>query len=200
MAKGSTISIDLDALIAQLGPQVTRKELQRVLNVKEPDLNARLADVANAALAEMLEMIAVQPMSRNAQELRQFRLFYLMKFALRDRQPREGEIAQLFRIRHGEARRLIDDTRLRFGPALWRSFYESVVQALQKNKPKEGTQADVQFESVGGDIFEAVSQYALERFPSKKQPYQVPNAGAVYAVPYEMYDDIVKHFQELAAP
>lgn len=194
-----TIAIDLSNLLAHM-PEVSRAELARVLGTDDASLDAKLVGIATAALAEMLQMIAVQPMPRNAQEQRQYRLLFLARFALGDRPLREAEIVRLFRIRRTEARRLIEDTRLRFGPALDRPFYRSVVAALEKNKPaKAGAKQDVQFESVGGDVFQAVADYALEQFPDKKQPSKVENAGAIYVVPGDMYWDVLAHFQQLSS-
>lgn len=196
MAKDFTnITVNVGSVLENL-PKDGRRELLRVLNVTDDDLGQSLERLAAAALAELLQMIAVQPMGRTASEVRQFRLFCLARFYLSDRTPNEVEIARLFRIRRNEARRLIEDTRLRFGLALDRPFYKGVVDAITKYAGK--TSGDVKFESVGGEIFNAVAEYALEAFPESKQPWKDEKAGAIYFIPKVMHSQIVAHFKQLA--
>jgi hypothetical protein len=75
-----------------------------------------LTRVTCAALTEYRDMFLGMPMPSRADEIRQHRLFHLIKHYFRDRVPSEADVSAMFQLAQRESRRLIGSviTRFRF--------------------------------------------------------------------------------------
>src|SRR5690625_4148375 len=89
--------------------------LMSVLNCSnEEELNRKMEKVSRAAIFEYLEMILGKQLPTRAQEIRERRLFHLLKHFFIGRIPSESEISTLFQLTESGSRSLLRNVRTKY--------------------------------------------------------------------------------------
>ncbi|MDN7138077.1 hypothetical protein J6J34_07630 [Pseudidiomarina sp. 1ASP75-14] len=100
------------------GTDVSEEKLESIrisLNLSDKDdLEPTLTKLANAGLAEYLEMLAGKGMPNRADEAKQDRLLYLIKKVFSPRLPSEDDISIMFQLTTTQSRTLLRNTLSRY--------------------------------------------------------------------------------------
>jgi hypothetical protein len=98
----------------------------------EEELAPIIQSVVLASLSEYVEMFLGMGLPSRADEIRQHRLFFLIKYLWKDRIPSEAEVSTLFQLTQSKSRALIEQTTTRFHYALGDQVYNTLRISLKE--------------------------------------------------------------------
>jgi hypothetical protein len=87
--------------------EAERAQLRAILDCREDELEARLAPYAAAAKEEYLRMILGQRVFTRGQDVREYRLYLLVRWVFQDTLPSEQQISALFQTTTTQSRALL---------------------------------------------------------------------------------------------
>jgi hypothetical protein len=96
----------------------------------DEELSDKLERIANAAMNEYLDMILGNHLPTRADEMREQRVYYLLKHFFIDRFPTESEICQLFQTTESGSRTLLRNVRAKYKFEVQEHIRNSVELAL----------------------------------------------------------------------
>lgn len=108
---------------------------------------AALTKVTCAALTEYRDMFLGMPMPSRADEIRQHRLFHLIKYYFADRLPSEAEVSAMFQLAQNQARSLIRNVMTRFRFHLEHEVRNTLSAVVASAQPASGGSYQVVIQS-----------------------------------------------------
>lgn len=82
--------------------------------VNDTQLNDALSKLCKSGLMEYINMFKEKGLPNRADEVKQERLFFLLKFFFKDRLPSENEISSIFQLTPSQSRTLLRNTKSRY--------------------------------------------------------------------------------------
>ena len=134
-----------------------KEQLTQILKCEANSLEAELKEVASAAITEYVEMFVGRKVFTRGSDMREYRLFCLIKFRYKNRLPTEDEVSALFQSTTSQSR-----TLLRAVVSKYQYELSAVIQDALKEAVANLTQDEEAGE--GSDWYlDALSEYVVER-------------------------------------
>lgn len=175
------ITLNLDDLIFE-GEKNLLKNVLRCQNGEE--LEQALLGVGRAAMTEYLEMFLGKQLPTRADEMRERRLFHLLKHYFTGRIPNETEIATMFQLTESGSRSLLRNARTKFKFDLEEELQNTVCATLLTARQKEG---DYRVVIQSENILEELRQTVSIKAPELDQISKVKNSAGVYSIPEDTF-------------
>lgn len=188
------VNINLDGAIS-----VTEKAtLKIILNCDSDEaLLDSLSSVGKAAMNEYLEMILGKQLPTRGDEIRERRLYHLLKSYYINRLPNEAEISSMFQLTETGSRSLLRNVRTKF-----RFNLESEINATVCNVLAGATRHDdgsyhiiTNSENILEEIKRVVDIKAVQLQPITK----VKDSNGVHRIPADTYNILLTHYDVTAA-
>jgi hypothetical protein len=174
------ISIDLLNLITN----GEKEELKNVLGCDDDSLKTATEGIAKAAMSEYLEMILGKQFPTRAREIKERRLFHLLKHHFIGRIPSESEVSSIFQLTESESRALLRNVRTRFKFDLKEELVFTVRETLLTATMNNGNyRVIIQSEN----ILEELRQTVAVKAPQLDQISKVKNSAGVYNIPEDTF-------------
>lgn len=181
--------VELD--IAPLLRPGDAERLANTLGCQPTELAHRIQGIAQAALAEYLDMILGRHTPTRASEVRERRLLHLLKYYYRDTLPAEAQVCTLFQLTEAESRTLLRSVRAKYRQDVETELYETIQQTLSRAESKDGEwQVVIQSENV----LEELRQVLNREGPSFQPIAKVRNSACVYAIAADTFDLLCRHY------
>lgn len=101
-------------------------------NPDDEQFQSTIQKVVLASLEEYIEMFLGMGLPSRADEIRQHRLLFMIKYLWKDRIPSEAEVSSLFQLTQSKSRVLIEQTTTRFHFALDKQVQNSLKISLRE--------------------------------------------------------------------
>jgi hypothetical protein len=177
------ISARRDELSKKKGGKHIAKEEAR-LRVVRQKLEPHMQKMAKAAFAEYAEMLLGMQIASRADEIRERRVYYLIKHYYEDRIPLESELVSLFQLPESTCRRILRNIRAKFRNELEQEITNSVVNVLSKPE-KNGD--DFRFIIRSDNVLEEIKQVVSTVAAGLDQVHKLKNSANVYVIPVDTY-------------
>ena len=128
------INLNLEQLIGEDEDRL----LKGILGCQDTDeLTLAIYGIGMASISEYLEMILGKQLPTRANEIRERKLFHLMKHYFVGRIPNESEISALFQLTESSSRTLLRDVRTKYKYELEDELLNSI-KALLRTAQNDG--------------------------------------------------------------
>ena len=118
-----------------------KRQLADIIGCQRGQLNAALRPFATAALEELVRMFLGQSVFTRGSDMREYRLFLLIRHAFGNRVPSEQKVCDLFQTTSSESRSLIRSVvskyQYQLGDAIEASLYDAVAAAVRDDQEDE---------------------------------------------------------------
>lgn len=185
------IAIEVCLDISEFLSQEDLDMLERTLISKDGSVQESIECICKAAVAEYFEMILGKQIPTRADEVRQRRLFHLIKHYFQGRIPDDTEVASLFQLTENSSRSLIKATLTKFRRDLESEIHATICDLLRDAK-REGDTYRVVVRS--GTIQDEMRRAVSIDAPELPQIYKVRNSAEVYGIPDDTYDVLCRHY------
>jgi hypothetical protein len=165
----------------------------------DEEFNLKLKNIALAALIEYKEMLLGKGLPTRADEIKQHRLFHLIKYYFQGVIPTEAEVSSMFQLTESESRALIRNVRTRFRYQLEIEIMNTLQQTIvsaEHNHDKY--HVVIQSDNVIEELNRLVSTHAPHFDPVAK----VRNSARKYQISEDTYEFLRDHLfqnEEVAA-
>lgn len=116
-----------------------RKQLATTFGCKEADLDALIEKYGEAAKEEYLRMILGERVFTRGQDVREYRLYLLIKVVFDGRLPSEQQISSLFQTTTTQSRALLRAVMSKYQYELQKAIEQTLDDVLKLAKQKDGT-------------------------------------------------------------
>lgn len=157
------------------------------------ELSDNLKKVATAATNEYLDMILGRNLPTRADEMRERRVYYLIKHYFGDRFPTESEICQLFQTTESRSRTLLRNVRAKYKFEVQehiRNSVESALSTAEENKEKDYHVVTINSENV----LEEMKQTIARNAPELEQITKKRNSAGLYVIPDDTFNILKKEY------
>jgi len=180
-------------VLASLVEEKGREKLAQVLrSTDDKDLDERLERIAKAAVSEYVEMFLGRQMPTRANEVKERRLFHLLKCYFQDRLPTEAEILVMFQLTESAATRLLRDVRVKYRADFEAEIENSIRKTLESATPYyQDYRVVIRSES----ILEELKQVVAVEAPELDQVAKVKNSAGVYEIKQDTFKILCSHFK-----
>jgi len=178
-------------------------EIQKLMTLfncqSDEEFNLALKNVILAALTEYKEMLLGKGLPTRADEIKQHRLFHLVKHYFQGVMPTEAEVSSMFQLTETESRALIRNVRTRFRYQLEVEIMNTLQQTLLSAEFNEDKyHVVIQSDNVLEELNRVVSTNAPKLDPITK----VRGSARKYQISedtYELLSNVLGINQEAAA-
>jgi len=178
----------------------SEEELRRLcslfsIDVKdEQSFQNAIEKITHAAIMEYKEMFLGRGLPTRADEIRQHRLLYLIKFYFQGRIPNEVEVASMFQLTETESRSLIKSVKTRFRFELLqeiRQTLRTIIESASRERETEPFRVVIQSDNVLEELNQIISIQA---------PYAVPiskcrSTTRTYEITEDSYDILCRYLE-----
>lgn len=173
------ISIDLDKLINNEEKDI----LKEILSCDtDKELEKEVSGICKAAVYEYLEMILGKQLPTRANEIKERRLFHLLKYHFIGRIPRESEVSSLFQLTGSRSKTLLRNVKTKFRFELKKAIKNTVKTMLKEIKyENEEYHAII----LNKNILEEIKQTVESEAPRLNQIRKVSNSASLYKIPID---------------
>lgn len=179
------------------------QEIQKLMTLfncqSDEEFNLALKNVTLAALTEYKEMLLGKGLPTRADEIKQHRLFHLVKHYFRGVMPTEAEVSSMFQLTETESRALIRNVRTRFRYQLEAEILNTLQQTVISAELNEDKyHVVIQSDNVLEELNRVVSTNAPQLDPVTK----VRGSARKYQISedtYELLSNVLGINQEVAA-
>lgn len=187
------ISLRIDEL------NLTDEEMRRLRSVIEETADSggfqeNLERIAKAAFLEYVEMLLGKQLPRRADEIRERRLFLLLKHYFQGRIPSESVVSQMFQLTERQSSSLIRNVRVKHKFEL-ETEVENTIRATLASAEQERDGGPYTVVITSNIILEELRQTVTRIAPTLGQILKVANAASVYLIPADTYERLVAHYQ-----
>ncbi len=149
-------------------------------------IQAYVTKLSKAALLEYLNMFVEKGMPSRADEVRQNRLYFLIKHYYQDHLPSESEISLVFQLTESQSRGLLRNTRSRYRPRISSQVHSSAKSVVQKAKLNEDSE---KWEMLIGSevILEELNVIISRKGPTLKPVQLKRNCSGLYEAEEDTY-------------
>jgi hypothetical protein len=151
-----------------------------------------LQKVVRAALSEFKEMFLGMGLPSRADEIRQHRLFHLVKHYFVGRLPTEAEVSSMFQLTQSRSRGLIRSIMTRFHYNLEqeiRNTLRATIEEAQFDDDSQEYRVVIQSDNVLEELNRIIGMVAPRLNPLRK----VRNMSRTYSISEDSYDALCKH-------
>lgn len=168
-----------------------RKQLVATFGCEETDLDQKIQRYAEAAKEEYLRMVLGQRVFTRGQDVREYRLYLLIKHVYEGQLPSEREISLLFQTTTTQSRALLRAVMSKYQYELQTAISKTLEQTL-----KSATQdSDTQMWSVtvdSGNIIEALNRRLAAIDGTLPQVVRARNTVTTYEMPNSAYQALTQ--------
>lgn len=182
------LKIDVSTLITAEDMDVLKRVLE--CDTEEALLEA-LQKITRAALSEYLEMLLGKQVPNTAEEMKQRRLFHLLKHYFRNRLPSEAEISSMFQITASASRTLLRHTRTKYRFELQEELLNTVRSILKSARLINGA---YRVAIPSDNILEELKTTVAIQAPQLEQISKVKNSAGVYNIPEDTFDVLCDYY------
>jgi hypothetical protein len=166
--------------------------LETIFNSEnQSDLINKLEGIGKAALYEYLEMILGKQVPTRANEIKERRLFHLLKHHFDGSIPSESEVASLFQLTERRSRTLLRNVRTKFKFALKKEIEDTIKEVLKKVEYKNDEYRVV---ITNDNILEELKQTVSSEAPHLYQIKKVRNSAGVQKIPEDTLEVLCKYY------
>jgi hypothetical protein len=170
-----------------------RQKLKDLFRTQDDtEFSEALQKVVRAALSEYKEMFLGMGLPSRADEIRQHRLFHLIKHYFRERLPSEAEVSSLFQLTQSRSRSLLRYTMTRFHYDLeqeTQNTLKETVKQAQFNDDKKEYRVVIQSDNVLNELNLIIATVA----PSLDPVSKVRNMSRTYSISEDSHDALCKY-------
>jgi len=155
--------------------------------------NDALCKVVLAGLDEYKSMFLGMGLPSRADEIRQHRLFYLIKRYFESRLPSEAEVSSMFQLTQSQSRSLIRSVMARFRYELGEEIRNTLVEHIHRaqfNQDAREYRIVIHSRNVLDELNRIIGGIA----PNLDQIRKVRNMSRTYAVSEDSYEALRRHF------
>lgn len=152
-----------------------------------------ISKVVLASLSEYYDMLLGMGMPTRADEIRQYRLFHLIKNFFTDRLPTETEVSSMFQLTQSKSKNLIRDVMTRFRYNLEVEIRNTLVNNLRQaqfNDDNNEYRLIIQSQNVLEELNRIIAIIAPELDPIRK----VRNMSGSYSISEDSYSKLMEYF------
>lgn len=187
------ISLRIDEL------NLTDEEMRRLRSVIEETADSggfqeNLERIAKAAFLEYVEMLLGKQLPRRADEIRERRLFLLLKHYFQGRIPSESVVSQMFQLNERQSSSLIRNVRVKHKFELEIEM-ENTIRAVLASAEQEFDGGPYTVVITSSMILEELRQTVTRIAPTLGQILKVANAASVYLIPADTYKELMAYYQ-----
>jgi len=190
-----SINIQLSESIFEDNEKIKLKTLFSAKN--DDDFNKIFTNIAEAAIAEYKQMFLGLGLPSRVNEIREFRLYYLIKYYYKSRIPNEFDVSTLFQLPESRSKNLILYVMTRFKYQL-ESQIKNTVREIIKTAIKKTRDEIVEFiltidsSNFIDEINRIIKHYGVEYRPLLK----IKNEPFKYAIPQDSYDQLIDYLKD----
>lgn len=182
------ISLDLSEIIQE-------EELETLKIIlkcnSDEELNDAIKCITQAALVEYLEMILGKQLPTRANEIRERKLYHLLKHYFNGRIPSEAEISAMFQLTSSGSRSLLRDVRTKYKYDLENELKNTINDILIGANLNNGVYRVV---IQSDNILEELKQTVSIKAPNLDQISKVKNSAGVYNIPEDTYEVLCNEY------
>jgi hypothetical protein len=182
------ISIDLTQLINNEEKEALKKVLE---TNDETNLIEKLQKIGIAAMSEYLEMILGKQIPGKANEIKERRLYHLLKYYFENEIPNESLISSLFQLTEKGSCTLLRNVRTKFKYELETPLNNTIINLLITAEKKNGNYRVV---IKSENILELLKHVVSNRAPRLEQISKVKNSAGVYNIPEDTFEELCSHY------
>lgn len=166
-----------------------KQRLKNTLNTGDEDLN--MNGIILASFLEYKDMLLGNGLPTRADEIKQHRLFHLIKHYFRGRIPNEAEVSRMFQLTESESKSLIKNVRTRF-----RYQLESEINNTLKQVMLEYTKNDDKYEVIiqSDNVLEELNRILTQVNPVLEPIKKVRDSSRKYSMAEDTYNALKRHF------
>lgn len=177
------IYLNLDQFVGENESRV----LKRVLGCQaDEELQEKLTGISKAAVYEYLEMLLGKQLPTRANEMRERRLFLLLKNYFIARIPSEAEVFSMFQLTESDSRSLLRNVRTKFRFELEDELLNTIRATLECASQHNGGDYRVVISSE--NILEELKQKVSVIVAELDQIQKVKNSAGVYVIPEDTFN------------
>lgn len=177
------VNINLDHFVGENESRV----LTGVLGCQnEEELKEKLTGISIAAIYEYLEMLLGKQMPTRANEMRERRLYLLLKHYFQTRFPSEAEVSSMFQLTESDSRRLLRNVRTKFRFELENELLNTIRSTLQSATQHSG--GDYRVVITSENILEELKQKVSVIAAELDQIQKVKNSAGVFVIPEDTFN------------
>ncbi|HYF82344.1 MAG TPA: hypothetical protein VEB00_04870 [Clostridia bacterium] len=177
------ITMDLDNIIDDQEKTV----LRGVLNCQNnEELQGALTCIGESAMCEYLEMILGKQLPTRGDEIRERRLYHLLKHYFIDTFPSEREISLLFQLTDTGSRSLLRNVRTKFRYNLEEEIRNSIIRVLADARRQHDGSYNVITHS--DNLLEELKRIADIEAVELQPIVKVKNSNGVHSIPEDTFN------------
>jgi hypothetical protein len=166
--------------------------LKNVLRCEDKEeLKKEMTGITKAAINEYLDMLLGRNLPTRAREIKERRLFHLLKHYFIGRIPTEAEISSLFQMTDRSSRTLLRNVRTKFKFELKEEIENTIKTILLSVKTRGNKYIAV---IKNDNLLEELKHTVAEKAPHLDQIKRVPNSAGVYFISEDTFDILCSHY------
>ena len=171
-----------------------RQKLKDLFKTQDDaEFSEALQKVLRAALSEYKDMFLGMGLPSRADEIRQHRLFHLIKHYFVDGMPSEAEVASMFQLTQSRSKSLIRFVMTRFRYNLEQEIHNTLKATVEQAQFHDGSheyRVVIQSDNVLEELNRIIGAVAPNLDPVRK----VRNMSRTYSISEDSYTVLCKHF------
>lgn len=156
--------------------------------------NGFLKDILTAALVEYKEMLLSKGLPTRADEIKQYRLFYLIKYYFKGVIPTEGQVSFMFQITESESKALIKNVTTRFRYQLEDEIAATLEMVFDNCEVSANDENEYETVIYSDNVLDELSRILTNISPVLQPIKKVRNANRKYCMPKDTYIAFMTHF------
>lgn len=187
------VNLDLSSILGPLELQT----LHRVLGTEGDDskLRGALNGIALAAFQEYAEMLLGKQIPSRSQDVKEHRLYLLMKHYFGEAIPAEPQIASFFQLTETQSRSLLRNTRTKYRFNLDTAL-KATIRSLLATATQTESDGPYRIVITSENLLEELRLVVAVEAPELDQISKVRGSAGVYEVPPDTWDVISRHYQQ----
>ncbi|MDQ0272755.1 hypothetical protein J2S17_004648 [Cytobacillus purgationiresistens] len=163
------MEIEIDVDLLDEGEKEKLRALFKTNN--EVEFKTALQGIAYSAITEYKEMLLGKGLPTRADEIKQHRLYHLIKHYFNGRIPSEAEVSSMFQLTDSESKALIRNVKTKFRYQLEKEIsytLRNVISSAEFNESKNEYHVVIQSDNVLEELNRLISTYAPQLDPITK--------------------------------
>lgn len=170
---------------------LNESDKQRLKNTLSIENENEIEGIVMASFIEYKDMLLGNGLPTRADEIKQYRLFNLIKYYFRGRIPSESEVSRMFQLTERESKSLIKNVRTRF-----RYQLENEIRYTLKKSLEECNYINNRYETIihSDNVLEELNRIISEINPSLEPIKKVRDSSRKYHMSEDTYDVLTRYF------
>lgn len=170
---------------------LNESDKQRLKNTLSIESEDEIEGIVMASFIEYKDMLLGNGLPTRADEIKQYRLFNLIKYYFRGRIPSESEVSRMFQLTERESKSLIKNVRTRF-----RYQLEDEIKYTLKKSLEECNYINDRYEVIihSDNVLEELNRIISEINPSLEPIKKVRDSSRKYYMSEDTYDVLTRYF------